>query len=373
MVKKRLIQLDILRAVAVFLVFGRHLPGIRPEMLEGQWWYGVFYRWQILGWVGVDLFFVLSGFLISGLLFREFNDHGNLNLLRFYIRRGLKIYPAFYVLIGICLIFGWADIKPGLINIVAELFYFQNYIYGIWGHTWSLAVEEHFYLLLGLLLFICVKLNTNRPFKYIPHIFAGCALLILLLRVLTLTIVPDVSQRFLQCVTHLRVDSLFFGVFLSYFHHYHHEAFKHFILKHKRVILLSSVLFILPITYLTIEASFFLKTIGLTLLYIGFGGFLTLSIYCLNSHDLEKNRITRTIGNIGVYSYSIYLWHLPVRYGVSHFVQDAFTPWLSFFIEVALFVGMSVGVGIAMSKLIEIPFLKYRDRAFISRSSILEK
>src|SRR5215472_7296705 len=82
-------SLDALRCIAVLLVVGFHLP---------------YYRiWGTLGWIGVDLFFVLSGFLISGLLFPEYTTTGAIRLRRFLIRRGLKIYPAFYLLIGMAI------------------------------------------------------------------------------------------------------------------------------------------------------------------------------------------------------------------------------------------------------------------------------
>jgi len=74
-------SLDMLRGVAVLLVLGRHMDGA-----------GI---WSSAGWCGVDLFFVLSGFLISGLLFTEFKKTGTIDVKRFWIRRGFKIYPAF--------------------------------------------------------------------------------------------------------------------------------------------------------------------------------------------------------------------------------------------------------------------------------------
>src|SRR5215831_18752084 len=76
-------QLDALRAIAVLLVLGRHLP--------------FFPLWIRVGWTGVDLFFVLSGFLISGLLFREYKATGGIRIGRFLVRRGFKIYPAYYL------------------------------------------------------------------------------------------------------------------------------------------------------------------------------------------------------------------------------------------------------------------------------------
>jgi peptidoglycan/LPS O-acetylase OafA/YrhL len=72
-------SLDVLRALAVLLVMGRHFP-----------YYAL---WGRVGWIGVDLFFVLSGFLISGLLFQEYKRTGMIDFWRFMFRRGLKIWP----------------------------------------------------------------------------------------------------------------------------------------------------------------------------------------------------------------------------------------------------------------------------------------
>lgn len=91
----RLSRVDALRAVAVLLVMVHHLtppPAYAPRagvaLIEFA---------QRPSWFGVDLFFVLSGFLVSGLLFREHRLHGDLRTGRFLIRRGFKIYPSFYI------------------------------------------------------------------------------------------------------------------------------------------------------------------------------------------------------------------------------------------------------------------------------------
>src|SRR6266851_2933114 len=78
--------LDALRGAAVLVVFSRHIA------------FPIIGRF---GWVGVDLFFVLSGFLVSGLLFREFQRTGHVQPGRFLIRRAFKIYPQFYFMIGL--------------------------------------------------------------------------------------------------------------------------------------------------------------------------------------------------------------------------------------------------------------------------------
>jgi peptidoglycan/LPS O-acetylase OafA/YrhL len=124
----RLKQLDALRAIAVLLVMGRHLT-----------WNPVWFR---VGWTGVDLFFVLSGFLVSGLLFREYKASGQIRVLRFLGRRAFKIYPAYYFLLiltvtihlGFGLPLKWRLTWPDFIFV-------QSYRLGLWGHLWSLAVE----------------------------------------------------------------------------------------------------------------------------------------------------------------------------------------------------------------------------------------
>ena len=133
-------SLDVLRCVAVLLVVGFHLP--------------YYTLWSRIGWIGVDLFFVLSGFLISGLLFQEYKDTGTLSIKRFLIRRGLKIYPSFYLLMVLVTCLYFLDRSTVSTEQLALSWVFlQNYytgekIFMLLAHTWSLAVEEHFYLLL---------------------------------------------------------------------------------------------------------------------------------------------------------------------------------------------------------------------------------
>jgi peptidoglycan/LPS O-acetylase OafA/YrhL len=87
--------IDILRALAVFLVLGRHMIPVASAgpSIPGYFAHSFTTLWVRGGWIGVDLFFVLSGFLVSGLLFRGHQKFGVLSGKDFLIRRGLKIYP----------------------------------------------------------------------------------------------------------------------------------------------------------------------------------------------------------------------------------------------------------------------------------------
>ena len=102
--EKRLPSLDILRFAAIFSTIATH----SEVMTASQYGIiiGTISNITKFGWLfGVPLFFVLSGFLVSGLLFAEYKKSGTLNVKRFLIRRGLKIYPAFYFLIFSTFIF----------------------------------------------------------------------------------------------------------------------------------------------------------------------------------------------------------------------------------------------------------------------------
>jgi peptidoglycan/LPS O-acetylase OafA/YrhL len=111
-----------------------------------------------LGYLGVSVFFVISGFLISSLLFEEHSRTGRIRLAYFYMRRTFRIFPAYYVFVavvaGVATI-GWLRLYPG--DLSAALTYTMNYHSDrAWwlGHSWSLAVEEQFYLIWPLTLLL---------------------------------------------------------------------------------------------------------------------------------------------------------------------------------------------------------------------------
>src|SRR3989442_13551975 len=159
----RVQQLDVLRGVAVVLVLGRHveLPAttVAPAVqAAAAFWYQI-------GWVAIDLFFVLSGFLLSGLLFTEYQKHGTVRIGRFLTLRRFKIYPAFYVMLAATVVATayHAQLPLGfLLKVLTEAGYLQNYLPPVWGPTWSLAVEEHFYLLLAVAGFARVRRGSGE-------------------------------------------------------------------------------------------------------------------------------------------------------------------------------------------------------------------
>ncbi len=203
--------IDVLRAIAVFLVLGRHAHFPRNPITD---------VWVRGGWVGVDLFFVLSGFLVSGILFREYEKCGTIRWTRFVARRGFKIYPAFYALLALVLIFNAATgTAPFEWNrTLSEAFFVQNYGAALWGHTWSLAVEEHFYLLLPILL----AASARDRFRGLPAVVGVTAICLLALRCFG----GEFQVQKSVFATHLRLDSLLFGTFLAYLCHMKPKLFE---------------------------------------------------------------------------------------------------------------------------------------------------
>jgi peptidoglycan/LPS O-acetylase OafA/YrhL len=231
-------------------------------------------------------FFVLSGFLISGLLYSEYKKQRAISLRRFFIRRGMKIYPAFYTLLLATfigqLLFWHAHPQP-FSSYLREILFVQNYHFAIWTHTWSLAVEEHFYIGLGILLLFLARSSLDRadPFRTIPQIFVFVALFCLTLRILTIVLIPPAKfiTPYVMNLTHTRIDGLFFGVFLGYLYHFRPEAIRNICrpAASKLIIAVLSAA-LLSCCYFFSRDDHFLLTFGLTFLYLGFGGVLLLCL-----------------------------------------------------------------------------------------------
>ncbi|RYD67245.1 MAG: acyltransferase [Verrucomicrobiaceae bacterium] len=355
----RNLGLDLLRLVAVLLVLGRHLhlaPDTNPLVR----------LWHRGGWVGVDLFFVLSGFLVSGLLFKEYQRTQSLDLKRFLFRRGFKIYPAFYVMIlvtiGVNLFTGHSMTPRAMI---AEFLFFQNYLGGLWEHTWSLAVEEHFYFGIAVLCFVVLRASTRGrtngdPFRVIPLVFAATALICQGFRIANLFIFENYSNRWFLFGTHLRIDSLMFGVLLSYLWYF--RNLRAGIEKLPTAAILAiGILLLSPAFIYELEQFKFVPVFGVVLFYLG-SGFMVLASLRLKE---SSSRLAALLGSLGAASYSIYLWHMPVMtWGWAWFSKIPAVRGFHWYL--AFCVVGSLTFGWVMSKLIEWPVLRIRDRWFPS-------
>jgi peptidoglycan/LPS O-acetylase OafA/YrhL len=204
--------LDLLRALAIIVVVIYH-AGIMGFPVPGH-----VHRW---GWIGVDLFFVLSGYLIGGQLLAPLKRNRSLNLKRFFTRRALRIMPAYFVILAIYIFLpSWRE-YPDMYPWWKFLVSVQNIgLHGgtAFSHAWSLAVEDQFYLALP---FILLFVNRwPRAAVIIPGvIFFGGILLRTFLAYQNPATDVGVSFRGFQAwiyyPTWTRLDPLVFGVALA--------------------------------------------------------------------------------------------------------------------------------------------------------------
>ncbi|MEI6398734.1 MAG: acyltransferase, partial [Pseudomonadota bacterium] len=168
--------LDTLRALAILMVIPRHAAELLGKDFLGNFWKQVFMH----GWVGVDLFFVLSGFLIGSQLLQSVARDGRVNFGRFYLKRSLRIMPSFYFVLLIYLLWPNFREKPELDPAWRFLLYVMNYGRkgDAFSHAWSLCVEEHFYIVFPLLLAACAwRPKLFRPSALIAFIMIAEPLL----------------------------------------------------------------------------------------------------------------------------------------------------------------------------------------------------
>jgi peptidoglycan/LPS O-acetylase OafA/YrhL len=342
----RIPQIDALRGVAVLLVVGSHLT-----------WNSLLSR---VGWVGVDLFFVLSGFLISGLLFAEFQKTGRLRIGRFLIRRGLKIYPAYYLVLALTIAGYWRELTWS--RIWPDLIFVQSYRLGTWGHFWSLAVEEHFYVLLPVLLALAIRRGQRQecrgrppadPFARLPWLFLALAAASLLAR--SLPVWFGVAYDFRRALTpsHLRMDGLGFGVLLSYFVHFRPGLLGWWLVR-RRLLLAGSLLLVSPAIWLE-QSNPIMYTVGLTWLYLGFGGLLVFAVSMP-----ACGHLTRVLAAVGRYSYTVYLVHMPVAVWAVNWLNRRVGRDLAYL----GYLGISLGLGLGLWRVVEAPALAVRERLY---------
>ncbi len=362
--KSRLRELDFLRGIAILLVLLRHQP--------------LFKFTTEMGWIGVDLFFVLSGYLVSGLLFKEYLKFGDIKPGLFLIRRGYKIYPIYYIsfLIYLSVFIFKKDVK--ILDIFSELFFIQNYTNGVGAInpvSWSLAVEEHFYIGLVFILWLSLKKkwislkvdHDSLKFGVIEFSIFGLMVLCLLFRISFNDSYNLTNKSF--TMTHLRIDSLFAGVLIAYFYFFKRSILAK-LLKFKVVILTFIVIGLFWTTYTPANVSYFTVTIGFTLLFVSFG---LLLIYFLMERNINEqlNRIfskpiVNMVSKIGYSSYSIYIFHIFVIKKLMRIIYDH-TPYYNHRLNFIVTSFISILIGIAITYSIEKYFLKKRDKNFPAR------
>ncbi|MCE3278817.1 MAG: hypothetical protein K0S44_1008 [Bacteroidetes bacterium] len=288
---QRIISIDIFRSIAIISVVFFHFNGSLP-----------------MGYLGVDLFFVISGFLIGGLLTKEYEHGKPINFFKFFLQRGFKVWPSYYVffLVGSVLAYlFYSKIAPQEIipfnDLKRYLFFYQNYTGGSfhWSfdHVWSLCIEEHFYILLPLIFIIVQRFFKKKEilfFLLIMLVFVGIGSKILML--------VYSNSKDTYSATNNRIDALAWGVILNFITYYLGDKLKTF--RYSYLVFLSGLLTFIVLIFFEIYSSnvFYHKVVFHSLTPICFALMIS-GVYYYDFPNLKPLRL------IAYYSYNWYLWH----------------------------------------------------------------
>ncbi|PKA04594.1 acyltransferase [Leptospira ellisii] len=338
-------------------------------------------------WSGVDLFFVLSGFLISKGLWEDWQKESKLDFKKFYLKRALRIFPAYYFFLSINYLIGKAmlsfseknnllneadAIRKTLSNSWGDFIFLGNYFEGLNIHTWSVSSEEQFYLIFPLLSSLVLFKNA---FKVRQCILWFLYIIPLLFRFYILFSGDLISKapyfKEIYHPFHTRFDSLLMGVIVMDLY-FNKRALIDTILR-KRPYRLTALAFFsacIIFSFLTNQESEFwvFHTLKYNILNIGYAGFLLFAVSDSGSL-LSRFLSGRIFTPIARLSYTIYLWHfifMGVAYKLLNFQnQDgSFLPFHGKFILTLIIVCV---LSFPLYAGIELPFQKLRRRFRLNR------
>ena len=320
--KGKIPSLDGLRALSILLVLFDHGGPSLPDYISQSY---LFLLLSNSG-LGVRIFFVISGYLITRLLLNEIDKHGDMSLKRFYIKRVLRIFPVFYLFILVIIlmqvfvgdVFYWRDI------IIAGLFLWNMHAlitggknpeanadpsglrnpaqdgWYMMGHFWTLAMEEQFYLIWP---FVMKKIKNRQT---LIKICLGIVLLMPLIRIGVYFAIPSVRGQ-INNMLFTAGDSIMLGCLVALLEKSKYWERLYRFLTDKRVVVLS-VLYIFiadPLLDHRIGGAYQLVA-GISITNIGIA---SLIIWSINKQTKWHSLLNvRFIATIGVLSYSIYIW-----------------------------------------------------------------
>ncbi len=341
--------LDLFRALAVLLVVQVHYFINFQDL--------VLYSVLKEGNIGVDIFFVLSGYLVSRGLLSQLSENKTLDYKTFYIKRLFKILPSFYfAILAAFVIYNYSPLFPSLSFEANEIVYYLTFTQNYSGstilyHAWSLCVEEHFYIVLplGLLLFARF-FNFQKNTLLNILIFSICMGYVI--RLISFNIDYETYAS-----THNRIDAIILGVILALLE-IKKSAFintQHALKGRARwIFILGIVLFSLTLAFQVILNELNIKDSLFSRVF--FHGLIPLSIFIILSQTYKiQIKIPVWIKLTAYFSYNWYLWHYIV---VQWFVQTFDHLFLGF----TYFVILSLLISAIVTFIIEEPFIRMRNR-----------
>lgn len=365
---KKFNGLDHLRAFAIGYVFLFHYYGLskgKPEWLPGI---------AKFGWTGVDLFFVLSGFLIASQLFAQIKKGQLISFKTFFLKRFFRIIPAYTAMVALYFCFPIFREKESLPPLWKFLTFTQNFglnlkDYGTFSHAWSLCVEEHFYLLLplSLLLFQTTGLFKKAYWILLILFISGFAIRYYCYNRLYIPLEEDDNSwmfwyQYIYYPTYTRLDGLLVGVSVAVIYQFLPKVWNQISKYGNPLILLGFVILIGAYFLCDDQMSFTASVFGFPVIAIGYGCLVAASVSKSSFLFQWNSKITSFIAGI---SYSLYLTHK----AMIHLTQSLLGGFSLGYNSMLLISSIScICFAVLLNWAIEKPFMKWRNQ-FINQDA----
>ena len=359
----RLSGLDLLRTIAIVwvMLFHSYLVGGLGDNLAGV---------ETYGWMGVDLFFVLSGFLIGTQVLRPMAAGQTLDLYGFYRRRAFRILPAFFVVLALYVLWtAWRETRG-----MQPLWQFPTFTFNLlfdrsenyaFSHAWSLCVEEHFYLVFPFAALVMLRKPSVTRFAglCVVIVLGGMALRawLWLHYYLPARMADDGTSglmflRYIYYPTYSRLDGMVAGVALAACAVYR-PAWMERVQRHGNlVLLLGLILLAASIALFTHRVGFAATVVGYPLLSLAL-----MAVVAAASGGPSLLARMRVPGAawLAAISYSLYLSHK----GVFHLVHETWNGRLQQhgFVFFCVYAVATLASGALLYYVVERPFLRWRD------------
>jgi peptidoglycan/LPS O-acetylase OafA/YrhL len=360
-VTKRIDGLDTLRAVAIALVFMFHYMVFTSHEPTFGWLSEV-------GWIGVDLFFVLSGYLISNQLFAGLAKGRRLSLGAFYGRRLLRTLPNYYVVLAFYVLFpavGGGRTLPAVWKFLTFTQNFELKAGTAFSHAWSLCIEEQFYLVLPV---VIVLVAAARRSLRLAWVLVG---LVIAAGIVTRSVLwleygglaPGYMPK-IYYSSFCRFDEFLPGVAVALVKNFHPGVWARLVARGRLMLGLGVALFVVLVALLltTYESDdghgYFMTGFGYSLLAIDFA---LLVIAALSPSSLLWRTRVPGARQLALWSYAIYLTHKPVAELVAPALEAqgvSAKSWLA----VGVITAASIAAGWLLFRLVETPFMRLRER-----------
>lgn len=336
---QRNFSLDCFRALAIILVFTGHsiLSFGSPELLAPLQF----------GGTGVDLFFVLSGWLIGNQLLIEKKRFGDIQITRFWIRRWMRTMPAYYAVLSVTILQLYLT-KDNFTFPWPHIFFLQNYFgdLNVFFVSWSLSVEEQFYLFIAPLFVFTLGLNK----KY--------QILVLVVLLVSPSLFRQLGYYSSLSETHVRLDCCAMGVLLAYLKYYKEDVW-YFLQRHINTSFFLSLAFYIFFYISRYNPEWAIPDPTKLLLACIFGVWI---LWADQTKFSPKGNPSQIVMHISTRSYAMYLLHVDALA-----VLNKFGTGLSFPIYYLIALVFTLIISECLYRLVELPFMAARKKFTFSK------